>query len=687
MVSKNKPAGDQPKAIKALVSGLNKGYKHQTLLGVTGSGKTFTIANVIAAVNRPTLVIAHNKTLAAQLTNEFRELFPHNAVHYFVSYYDYYQPEAYIPATDTYIGKEALINDEIDKLRHAATAALLTRRDVIVVASVSCIYGLGAPEVYARNIFHFKVGDRIERKEFSRKLVELQFRRTSADLKRGTFRLRGDNWEIMPPDREVIYNFELKNGTIRRIYEIKPVEGFRPGKTPTLPEIFIAPAKHFITMALERERAIKAIQEELKERLKYFETNGKYLEAERLERRTKADIAMIREVGYCHGIENYSRHLSGRAAGEPPDTLLDYFPRSPSSGQAEFLTVIDESHVTVPQLQGMYEGDASRKKTLVEYGFRLPSAADNRPLKFSEFEERIGQVIYTSATPGPYEREKSKQVVEQIIRPTGLVDPEIIIRPARGQVDDLISRIAERVERKERVLVTTLTKKMAEDLSAYLEEKKISSVRSKTSGASAEYSHKAVRTSNGIKVAYLHSDVKTLERIRILTNLRKGGEAKGGYDVLVGVNLLREGLDLPEVSLVAILDADKEGFLRSETSLIQTIGRAARNVRGQVLIYADEITSSVKRAVAETERRRKLQLEYNKKHGIIPQTIKKEIKDILPNVEEILNLEMKPVPKSKKGVEALIKEKEKQMKEAAAKLDFELAAILRDEVAALRKKL
>lgn len=655
LVSKNKPAGDQPKAIKALVSGLKKGYEHQTLLGVTGSGKTFTIANVIAEINRPTLVIAHNKTLAAQLTNEFRELFPYNAVHYFVSYYDYYQPEAYIPTTDTYIGKEALINDEIDKLRHAATTALLTRRDVIVIASVSCIYGLGAPEVYAQNIFHFKIGDKIERKDFSRKLIELQFKRTNADLKRGTFRLRGDNWEIMPPDREVIYNFELKNDVIKKIYEIKPAEGFRPGKTPTLPEIFIAPAKHFITLAPERERAIKAIQEELKEQLKYFEAKGKYLEAERLERRTKADIAMIREVGYCHGIENYSRHLSGRAPGEPPDTLLNYFPEG-------FLTVIDESHVTVPQLQGMYEGDASRKKTLVEYGFRLPSAKDNRPLKFSEFEERVGQVIYTSATPGPYERKKSKQIVEQIIRPTGLVDPEIVIRPARGQVEDLLSRIAERVVRKERVLVTTLTKKMAEDLSSYLEEKKI-------------------------KVTYLHSDVKTLERIRILTNLRRGGEVKGGFDVLVGVNLLREGLDLPEVSLVAILDADKEGFLRSETSLIQTIGRAARNVNGQVLIYADNLTGSVKRAVAETERRRRIQLAYNRKHGITPQTIKKEIKDILPKAEEVLNLELKPVPKSKKAIEMLIKEKEKQMKAAAEELDFELAAVLRDEILILKKKL
>lgn len=655
LVSKNKPAGDQPKAIKALVSGLKKGYEHQTLLGVTGSGKTFTVANVVAEVNRPTLVIAHNKTLAAQLTNEFRELFPHNAVHYFVSYYDYYQPEAYIPTTDTYIGKEALINDEIDKLRHAATTALLTRRDVIVVASVSCIYNLGAPETYAQSFLRFRVGDRVERGDLSRRLVELQFRRTNADLKRGTFRLRGDNWEIMPPDREVIYNLETAGGVIRKIYEVKPVEGFRPGRTPTLKAATIAPARHFLTSVPSREQAIQSILEELKERLKYFESRGKYLEAERLERRTKFDVAMIREIGYCHGIENYSRHFSGRAAGEPPATLLDYFPKG-------FLTIIDESHVTIPQLRGMYEGDAARKKTLIEYGFRLPSAADNRPLKFDEFEKRVEQVIYTSATPGPYERRKSKQIVEQIIRPTGLVDPEVIIRPARGQVTDLLSRIAERVERRERVLVTTLTKKMAEDLSTYLEEKKI-------------------------KVTYLHSEVKTLERIRILTNLRRGGEVKGGVDVLVGVNLLREGLDLPEVSLVAILDADKEGFLRSETSLIQTIGRAARNVRGQVLIYADNLTGSVKRAVAETKRRRQLQLEYNRRHGITPQTIKKEIKDILPRAEEILKLEMKPIPKSKKGIEKLIKEKERQMREAAAELNFELATILREEIKALRANL
>jgi excinuclease ABC subunit B len=670
LISKFKPAGDQPSAIKKLISGLKKGCKHQVLLGVTGSGKTFTIANVIAKIQKPTLVIAHNKTLAAQLTNEFREFFPRNSVNYFVSYYDYYQPEAYIPITDTYIGKEALINDEIDKLRHAATTALLTRRDVIVVASVSCIYGLGAPEVYAANIFHFKVGDRVERKEFARKLIELQFTRTTADLKRGTYRLRGDNWEIMPSDKEVIYNFELKNGVIQKIYEIDPVFGFQPAKTPTLPEIFIAPAKHFITMAPERERAIEAVKQELKERLKYFEEHKKYLEAERLERRTKFDIAMIKEIGYCHGIENYSRHLSGRLPGEPPETLIDYFYHN-SDGRfrsalsdADFLTVIDESHVTVPQIEGMYKGDASRKKTLIEYGFRLPSAADNRPLKFREFETKIGQVIYTSATPALYEKKKSSQIVEQIIRPTGLIDPKITIRPVRGQVDDVIKRIEERVTVKERVLITTLTKRMAEDLSAYLEEKKI-------------------------KVTYLHSDVKTLARIRILTSLRKGD-----IDVLVGVNLLREGLDLPEVSLVAILDADKEGFLRSETSLIQTIGRAARNVNGEVLIYADNITGSINRAVAETERRRKLQIAYNKKHHITPKTIVKAISSILSaegpkqrrRIDEVLKLEMKPIPKSKTVLQALIAEKEREMKAVAKELNFELAAILRDEIKELAKK-
>ena len=673
LISKNQPAGDQPKAIEALTDGLKKNLKHQTLLGVTGSGKTFTIAHVIANIQKPTLMIAHNKTLAAQLCNEFRELFPNNAVHYFVSYYDYYQPEAYMPASDTYIDKEAMINDEIDKLRHATTTALLTRRDVIVVASVSCIYGLGAPEVYKENIFHFKVGDVIAREAFAKKLIELHFNRTTSDLKRGTYRLRGDNWEIMPPDKEVIYNFELiqdgegnppagglKNKIIKAIYEIDPVIGFQKDKTPSLPEIYIAPAKHFITLIPERERAIKTIKAELKEQLVYFEKHKKYLEAERLERRTKFDVAMMKEIGYCHGIENYSRHLSGREAGIPPETLLDYFPHN-KDGSPDFLTVIDESHVTVPQLGGMYHGDAARKKTLIEYGFRLPSAADNRPLQFKEFEERIGSRIYTSATPGLYEREhsdpKTKQgrIVEQIIRPTGLIDPKITVQPARGQIDNLIPRIEERVAMKERVLVTTLTKKMAEDLSAFLAVKKI-------------------------KVNYIHSDVKTLDRIRILTNLRKGN-----FDVLVGVNLLREGLDLPEVSLVAILDADKEGFLRSETSLIQTIGRAARNVRGEVLMYADHITGSVQRAIHETERRRKIQIQYNAENNITPKTIIKQIRDILP--EEVLKLEMQPIPRSKSGLEQLMKAKEKEMKEAAKALDFELATVLRDEIKILLKKI
>jgi excinuclease ABC subunit B len=660
IVSDNKPAGDQPKAITSLVSGLREGMRDQTLLGVTGSGKTFTAANVIAQINKPTLVIAHNKTLAAQLCNEFREIFPKNSVNYFVSYYDYYQPEAYMPSSDTYIDKEALINDEIDKLRHAATTALLTRPDVIIVASVSCIYGLGAPEVYARNIFHFKVGDVIERKSFARKLVELQFSRTNSDLKRGTYRLRGENWEIMPVDREVIYNLEVSGGVIRTIYEIDPVAGFQPGKTPTIGDIIFAPAKHFITEAPERERAIKEIQEELKGQLIHFESEKKFLEAERLERRTKFDLAMMREVGYCHGIENYSRHLSGRFAGEAPATLLDYFPHT-ADGKADFLTIIDESHMTVPQIQGMYNGDAARKKTLIDYGFRLPSAADNRPLRFEEFEKRIGQVIFTSATPSVYEREHSTpprgQIIEQIIRPTGLVDPKVTILPARGQVDDLIPRIEERVARKERVLVTTLTKKMAEDLSAYLENKKI-------------------------KVNYLHSDVKTMDRIKILTDLRKGK-----IEVLVGVNLLREGLDLPEVSLVAILDADKEGFLRSEVSLIQTIGRAARNVGGEVLMYADKITGSIERAVKETDRRRAIQVAYNREHHITPTTIMKKISDILlPDIDEILKLETAPVPRSKTALARLIADKEREMRVAAKELNFELAGILRDEIRELNKK-
>ncbi len=654
LISDNKPAGDQPQAIKELVAGLENGEENQTLLGVTGSGKTFTIANVIKQVDRPTLVIAHNKTLAAQLCNEFRELFPKNAVHYFVSYYDYYQPEAYMPTTDTYIAKEAMINDEIDRLRHAATTALLTRKDVIIVASVSCIYGLGAPDIYKANILHFRIGDQVERKTLSRKLIQIQFKRTTADLKRGTFRLRGDNWEIMPPNEEIIYNLRVEGGRIAEMYAVDPVVGFQPGKTPQVEEVIVSPARHFITLGPERERAIESISRELAEQLKDFEATGKYLEAERLERRTKADIAMLREVGYCNGIENYSQPLSGRPRGSPPDTLLDYFPD-------DFLMVIDESHVTVPQLRGMYEGDAARKKVLVDYGFRLPSAADNRPLTFEEFRARMPQTIYTSATPGPYEREVSSKVVEQVIRPTGLVDPKITILPALGQVEDLIPRIKERIKSGDRVLITTLTKRMAEDLATYLEELKI-------------------------KVNYLHSDVKTLDRIRILTGLRKGSK-DGGFDVLVGVNLLREGLDLPEVSLIAILAADKEGFLRSETALIQTIGRAARNVNGEVLMYADNITGSIDRAVKETERRRNIQLAYNKKHGITPKTIVRAITSILPIVEDVLKLELAPIPKVKKEMERLLRMKNQEMREAAKQLDFELAAILRDEIRLLEENL
>lgn len=663
IVSKHQPAGDQPKAIDSLAKGLDRGDRFQTLLGVTGSGKTFTIANVIERIQKPTLVIAHNKTLAAQLTNELRALFPKNAVEYFVSYYDYYQPEAYMPASDTYIGKEAMINSEIDKLRHAATTAVLTREDVIVVASVSCIYGLGAPEEYAKNILRFETGQKIDRSELMRQLVSLQYNRTTSDLTRGTFRLRGDQWEIMPPDRELIYLIETSNGKISAMYEINPVEGFNPGVTPQIQSVVITPAKHYITTPTNRAQAGKAIQAELKERIKELEKNKKFLEVERLERRTKADLAMIREVGYCNGIENYSRHLSGRAAGEPPATLLDYFPRKNKElGKTDltkdflpgFLTVIDESHVTLPQLRGMFQGDKARKETLIEYGFRLPSAADNRPLRYEEFLSRVGQIIFTSATPGDYEQEKSSQIVEQIIRPTGLTDPKITVRPVKGQVQDLIKRIEERIKLKERVLATTLTKKMAEDLSAYLEEK-------------------------GIKVNYLHSDVKTLDRIRILTDLRRGT-----FDVVVGVNLLREGLDLPEVSLVAILDADKEGFLRSETSLIQTIGRAARNANGEVVLYADQLTGSLTKAIKETERRREIQLAYNKANNITPRTIQKEITDILPgdisNASEALKLEVAAVGQSPEMLAILIKSKEKEMRNAARNLDFELAALLRDEI-------
>jgi len=664
LVSEFEPRGDQPKAIRELVAGIEKGLRHQTLLGVTGSGKTYTIANVIAQVQKPTLVIAHNKTLAAQLASEFRQFFPHNAVHYFVSYYDYYQPEAYIPQTDTYIEKDASINEEIDRLRHAATSALLERRDVIIVASVSCIYGLGTPEDYRAMTLTVRRGELRDRDAILRRLVELQYERNDVALGRGSFRVRGDVVELVPIYEEKVIRIEWFGDEIDRIVELDPITGRVLGEREA---ITIYPGSHFLTPREKLERAIRSIEAELEERLEYFRKRGKLLEAQRLEQRTRYDLEMIRELGYCPGIENYSRHLDGRAPGEPPATLLDYFPK-------DFLLVIDESHQTIPQLRAMYNGDRSRKETLIEHGFRLPSALDNRPLRFEEFEERVNQVIYTSATPGPYEREKSEQIVEQIIRPTGLVDPEVVVRPAQGQVDDLIEEIRKTTERGERVLVTTLTKRMAEDLTDYLAEL-------------------------GIKVRYLHSEIETLDRVEILRDLRLGE-----FDVLVGVNLLREGLDLPEVSLVAVLDADKEGFLRSETSLIQTIGRAARNVRGKVILYADELTESIERAIAETERRRRIQLEYNRKHGITPETIRKAVRDIVQEVraaeaeaEAEAEVQVKSRSKAKAKEKArgltsheladLIAELEQEMYEAARRLEFERAAALRDEIKELRKEL
>jgi excinuclease ABC subunit B len=675
-----KPAGDQPKAIKELTAGVLAGERYQTLLGVTGSGKTFTVANVIQNVQRPTLVMAHNKTLAAQLCNEFREFFPNNEVEYFVSYYDYYQPEAYLPRTDTYIEKEAEINQEIDRLRHAATQALLSRRDVIIVASVSCIYALGSPEEYKATVMHVVIGDRSlarrpgtaegdmgqgnSRKELIRRLITMQFERTNADITRGHFRVRGDILEIMPMSEEVIYRLALGDDVVTSIHLLDPITRKEMEQRH---DVWIFPAKHYVVSTPRKAEALRNIREELEERLAEFDREGKMLEAERLKRRTRYDLEMIHNVGYCNGIENYSRHFDGRAPGEPPFTLLDYFPE-------DFLLIIDESHVTVPQIGGMYEGDKARKTTLVEHGFRLPSAKDNRPLRFEEFEGKLRQAIFTSATPGIFEKKVSTKIVEQIIRPTGLVDPEVMVRPVtgrakkaeganetKGQVEDLIEEIKLRVERGERTLVTTLTKKMAEDLTEFLHERHI-------------------------KVQYLHSDVQTLDRITILTDFRKGS-----YDVLVGVNLLREGLDLPEVTLVAILDADKEGFLRSETSLIQTIGRAARNVRGQVLLYADEMTGSLTRALDETNRRRALQLAYNKEHGITPKTVQKQIKDIreMFGVEEgmsekVLTLELTAEPHE---IEMVMREKEKEMRQAAHDLDFETAAILRDEIVLLKKEL
>ncbi|MBM7853655.1 excinuclease ABC subunit B [Desulfohalotomaculum tongense] len=652
LVSEYSPRGDQPKAISQLVEGINRGLKHQTLLGVTGSGKTYTMANVIARVNRPTLVLAPNKTLAAQLCSEFKEFFPHNAVEYFVSYFDYYQPEAYIPQTDTYIEKDSSINDEIDKLRHSATCALLERRDVIVVASVSCIYGLGNPNEYRELVLSLRTGGFYDRDEILRKLVDIQYNRNDVNFTRGTFRVRGDVIEIFPASATgQALRVEMFGDEIERMVEFDVLTGEIIGERS---HISVFPASHFATSDEKMERAIASIEEELEQRLKELRDQGKLLEAQRLEQRTKYDIEMMREVGYCTGIENYSRHLTGRAPGEPPYTLLDFFPD-------DFLMIIDESHVAVPQVGGMYEGDRSRKTTLVEHGFRLPSALDNRPLTFKEFEQRVNQCIYVSATPGAYELKRSQQVVEQIIRPTGLVDPEIFVRPTRGQIDDLLNEIRRRVEKDERVLITTLTKKMAEDLTDYFKEM-------------------------GVRVRYMHADIDTIERMEILRDLRLGE-----FDVLVGINLLREGLDLPEVSLVAILDADKEGYLRSERSLIQTIGRAARNAEGKVIMYADKITKSMRRAIDETDRRRQKQIEFNKEHHITPQTVRKAVREIIEATRAAETpakyVTSEKVNKmSRKEMKKLIAHLEKEMKRAAKELEFEKAAQLRDTIIELRLK-
>jgi excinuclease ABC subunit B len=656
------PAGDQPKAIKGLVDGIKNGLRHQTLLGVTGSGKTYTVANVIQEIQKPTLIIAHNKTLAAQLAQEYREFFPNNAVHFFVSYYDYYQPEAYMPVSDTYIEKEAMINKEIDRLRHASTQALLTRKDVIIVASVSCIYGLGSPLEYEKVNLKIKTGEKISRSEFIRKLIDIHFERTTADLNPGMFRAIGNMIEIMPVSEKVIYRIEIVEDKIK---EILVIDAITREIIKTEDVFFLFPAKHFISNKEQSERAFKTIKAELTSRLKELEKEGKPLEVERLKRRTTYDLALIKEMGYCNGIENYSRHFSDKKPGEAPDTLLSYFPHD-KNGNPDFLTVIDESHVSVPQIGAMYAGDASRKQSLVDFGFRLPSAKDNRPLKFDEFEERVGQVIYTSATPSKYEAEHSEQIVEQLIRPTGLIDPVVDVKPIvekgkyKGQVKDFIEEAEKAIKKGGRVIATTLTKKMAEDLSEYLKEK-------------------------GIKAEYLHSDIKTIQRIEILTSLRKGE-----FDVLVGVNLLREGLDLPEVTLIGILDADKEGFLRSDTSLIQIIGRAARNVDGRVILYADRMTNSMEYAINETARRRKLQVEYNTKHGITPKTIIKKIQDITDQmktehkktVDSLLEIDKISFSKDP---DKLIRQKEKQMDGAVKVLDFETAAILRDEILELQK--
>lgn len=658
------PAGDQPKAIDQLCHGLDRQDWFQTLLGVTGSGKTFTMANVIARSGRPTLVLAHNKTLAAQLAQEYQEFFPDHAVHYFVSYYDYYQPEAYMPASDTYIEKDAQINEEIDRLRHASTQSLLTRRDVIIVASVSCIYGLGSPKEYEKENLKLTVGMELSRQELLRKLVAIFFDRTNADLNPGMFRAIGNRVEVMPVSERMLYMVEFSGDRIVKIVKVDPVTLETKGE---LPGVFFFPAKHFLTDREERAEAIASIRAELASQLAMFEREGKLIPAERLKRRTNYDLSMIDEVGYCSGIENYSRQLSGRAAGEAPETLLSYFPHT-ADGRPDFLTVIDESHVTIPQLRAMYAGDQSRKKTLVDFGFRLPSALDNRPLRYEEFLERTGPIIFTSATPSAYEREVSSQIVEQVIRPTGLIDPEVSVRPVRedgsypGQIQDFIREAEFEVGKGGRVIATTLTKRMAEDLSRYLAERQI-------------------------KAEYLHSDIKTIDRIKILTAFRKGE-----FDCLVGVNLLREGLDLPEVTFIGILDADKAGFLRSDTSLIQIIGRAARNVFGRVTLYADAMTDAMRYAIDETSRRRTIQISYNERHGIMPKTIEKKIHDITEHLESahdkalLSRLAQDEILFADRPKELLTLKRE-EMESAASALDFETAAILRDEIAALEEKL
>lgn len=645
LVSPYKPSGDQPQAIDRLVDGINSGMKEQTLLGVTGSGKTFTMANVIARVNKPTLVLAHNKILAAQLCSEFKEFFPNNSVEYFVSYYDYYQPEAYIPSTDSYIEKDSAINDEIDKLRHSATLAVAERRDVIIVASVSCIYSLGSPEDYRHMVISLRKGMQMSREELLAKLVEDQYERNDVNFVRNKFRVRGDVVEIFPAgSAENAIRVEFFGDEIDRISEIHVLTG---KVINTLQHVAIYPASHYIVDRAKMHRAVEEIETEMRERVKFFQDEGKLIEAQRIEQRTKYDIEMLEEIGFCKGIENYSRILSGRPAGSTPYCLLDHFPE-------DFLLIVDESHVTLPQVRGMWGGDRGRKTTLIDYGFRLPSAYDNRPLNFDEFYDHINQAIFVSATPGELEKEKSTQIVEQVIRPTGLVDPEIIVKPTEGQIDDLVSEINMRVEKHERVLITTLTKKMAEDLTAFLEKL-------------------------DIKVRYMHFDIDTIERMEIIRDLRLGK-----FDVLVGINLLREGLDLPEVSLVAILDADKEGFLRSESSLIQTIGRAARNSEGKVIMYADSVTRSMENAITETERRREIQLAYNKEHNIVPKTIVKDIRDVIEITgKEETEKEVKRHLSSKEK-ESLIKTLTDQMKEAAKLLEFEHAAFLRDKIAELK---